>query len=135
MFEVFASARMLFFGVLAPCRLVGRCHRFGKTYCLHLQCRRLEFVSLLMEAASTCETSVVLYRTALRNIPQDSHLHTRRRENLKSHRVSNLSSKQSIRCLLKVPGCEASRHLELRHFYAWSQRSDMCSPRSWSYLF
>jgi hypothetical protein len=28
---------MLFFWVLAPCRLVGRCHRFGETYCIHFQ--------------------------------------------------------------------------------------------------
>jgi hypothetical protein len=28
---------MFFFWVLAPCRLVGRCQRFGETYCLHLQ--------------------------------------------------------------------------------------------------
>jgi hypothetical protein len=28
---------MMFFWVLVPCRLVGRCQRFGETYCLHLQ--------------------------------------------------------------------------------------------------
>jgi hypothetical protein len=28
---------MLFFLVLASCRLVGRCQRFGDTYCLHIQ--------------------------------------------------------------------------------------------------
>jgi hypothetical protein len=39
----------------------------------------------MMEAASTCETLVNFYRTAWRNIPEGSHLHTRRRENLKSH--------------------------------------------------
>jgi hypothetical protein len=31
------------------------------------------------------ETSVSIYQTAKRNIPEDSHLHTRRRENLTSH--------------------------------------------------
>jgi hypothetical protein len=35
--------------------------------------------------ASTSETSVNVYQNALRNNPEDSHLHTRRRENLKSH--------------------------------------------------
>jgi hypothetical protein len=30
---------MFFFRVLVPCRLVGRCQRFGETYCLHLQGR------------------------------------------------------------------------------------------------
>jgi hypothetical protein len=27
---------MLFMWVLAPCKLVGRCQRFGETCCLHL---------------------------------------------------------------------------------------------------
>jgi hypothetical protein len=39
----------------------------------------------MMEAASTSETSVSFYQTTRRNNPEDSHLHTRRRENLKSH--------------------------------------------------
>jgi hypothetical protein len=34
-FEVFMAVRMMmFFWVLAPCRLVGRCQHFGETYCL-----------------------------------------------------------------------------------------------------
>jgi hypothetical protein len=37
-----------------------------------------------MEAASTSETSVNFYQTTLRNNPEDSHLHTRRHENLKT---------------------------------------------------
>jgi hypothetical protein len=40
--------------------------------------------ALMMEAASTSEASVNYYQTTQRNIPEDSHLHTRRRENLKS---------------------------------------------------
>jgi hypothetical protein len=36
-----------------------------------------------MEAVSTSETSVNFYQTTWRNIPEDSHVHTRRRENLK----------------------------------------------------
>jgi hypothetical protein len=39
----------------------------------------------MMQAASASETSVNFYQTAWRNKPEDSHLHTRRRENLKSH--------------------------------------------------
>jgi hypothetical protein len=39
----------------------------------------------MMEAVSTSETLVSVYHTTLRNIPEDSHLHTRRLENLKSH--------------------------------------------------
>jgi hypothetical protein len=37
--------------------------------------------------ASTSETSVNFYQTARRYNPEDSHLHTCRRENLKSHRI------------------------------------------------
>jgi hypothetical protein len=46
---------------------------------------RLGLTALKMEAASTSETLVNFYQTTLRNNPEDSHLHTRRRENLKSH--------------------------------------------------
>jgi hypothetical protein len=38
-----------------------------------------------MEAASTSETSVKFYQTTRRNNPEDSHLHTHRRDSLKSH--------------------------------------------------
>jgi hypothetical protein len=38
-----------------------------------------------MEAASTFETSVNFFQTTRRNNPEDNYLHTRRRENLKSH--------------------------------------------------
>jgi hypothetical protein len=36
--------------------------------------------------ANTSGTSVNFYQTTRRNIPEESHLHTRRRENLKSHK-------------------------------------------------
>jgi hypothetical protein len=39
----------------------------------------------MMEAANTSETSVNLYQTTRRNDPEDSHIHIRCRENLKSH--------------------------------------------------
>jgi hypothetical protein len=42
-------------------------------------------VSLMMEAVRTSETLVNFNVTTLRNIPEDSKLHTRRHENLKSH--------------------------------------------------
>jgi hypothetical protein len=41
-------------------------------------------IALMMEAASTSKTSVN-YHTTRRNNPEDSHLHTCRCENLKSH--------------------------------------------------
>jgi hypothetical protein len=39
----------------------------------------------MMEEARTSETSVNAYQTTRRNNPKDSHLHTRRSENLISH--------------------------------------------------
>jgi hypothetical protein len=42
-------------------------------------------VALMMEAARTFETLVNFYQTTLRYIPEDSHLLTHRRENLKSY--------------------------------------------------
>jgi hypothetical protein len=42
-------------------------------------------IALMMEAASTSETLVNFYQTTWRYNPEDSYLHTRRRENLKSH--------------------------------------------------
>jgi hypothetical protein len=44
-----------------------------------------EVFALMMEAASTSETLVNFYHTTRRNNPEDSHLYTHRRENLKSH--------------------------------------------------
>jgi hypothetical protein len=42
-------------------------------------------IALTMEATSTSETSAHFYQTTGLNNPEDSHLHIRRRENLKSH--------------------------------------------------
>jgi hypothetical protein len=41
-------------------------------------------IALMMEAASTSETSINFYHTTRRSIPEDSHIHTCRRESLKS---------------------------------------------------
>jgi hypothetical protein len=42
-------------------------------------------IALIMEAAITSATSANLYQSTRRNNPEDSHLHTPRRENLRSH--------------------------------------------------
>jgi hypothetical protein len=42
-------------------------------------------IALMMEAVINSETSVSFYQTIRRNIPEDSHLHTRRQEILKYH--------------------------------------------------
>jgi hypothetical protein len=51
-------------------------------------------IALMMEAASSSETSVNSYQTTQRDNPKESHLHTRSRENLKSHftRISSLAA-------------------------------------------
>jgi hypothetical protein len=45
---------------------------------------------LIMEAASTSETSVNLYQTVRRKIPKDSHFHTRRHGNMVTWNVTQL---------------------------------------------
>jgi hypothetical protein len=42
-------------------------------------------IMVMMAAVSSSKTSVNFYQTTRRNVPEDSHLHTRRRENPKSH--------------------------------------------------
>jgi hypothetical protein len=44
-------------------------------------------ITLMMEAASTSETSVNFYQTTQRSIPEDSHLHAHSRQKLKSHLI------------------------------------------------
>jgi hypothetical protein len=44
-------------------------------------------IALMMEAARSSETSLSFYQTTRRYNPEDSHLHTHRRENLKSYKV------------------------------------------------
>jgi hypothetical protein len=55
-----------------------------------------------MEAASTSETSVKFYQTARHNNPEDSHLHTRNRKNLKSHMLSSDYAQDSELTLTSV---------------------------------
>jgi hypothetical protein len=70
---------------VAPCRLVEVDRR--DACCLHHQGDDgLVIIALMMDAANTSETSVNFYQTTRRNIPEDCHLHTRRCENVKSHR-------------------------------------------------
>jgi hypothetical protein len=47
-------------------------------------------IALMMEAVNTSETSVNFYQTTQHNIPEDSHLHTCRRDNPKSHLLCNI---------------------------------------------
>jgi hypothetical protein len=49
------------------------------------ECDHGRLITLTMEAARISETSVNIYQTTRRKIPEDSHLHSRRHENQKSH--------------------------------------------------
>jgi hypothetical protein len=69
---------MTVFWEAEPCRLVDVYRRFRGT----------TIVSLMMDVASSSETSLNLYQTTWRNIPENSRLRTRRRKNLKFHQHS-----------------------------------------------
>jgi hypothetical protein len=46
-----------------------------------------ELTALMMEAARASKTSVDIQLRTRQYIPEDSELHTRRHENLKSHKI------------------------------------------------
>jgi hypothetical protein len=50
----------------------------------------------MMEAARTSETLVNFYQTTRRYNPEDSHLHTHRRENLKSYLKKSVYSALAV---------------------------------------
>jgi hypothetical protein len=71
-------------------RNTGICLRVARRQNLEQQHRHIlaaTFIitALMMEVASSSETSVNFYQTTRRYNPEDSHLHSRRRENLKSY--------------------------------------------------
>jgi hypothetical protein len=74
----FTSKTTVFWSVM-PYRLVEVHRHFKGACCLHHQ------GALMTEAASNCETSTNFYQTTWGNNSKYSHLHTGRRENLKSH--------------------------------------------------
>jgi hypothetical protein len=80
--------KMAVFWDIAPCSLVEVYRRFRGAFCLHHQGDE-SLITLMMEAASTCETSVNFYQTTRRINPEDSHLHN-------FHYL--FPSKSSVRC-------------------------------------
>jgi hypothetical protein len=83
-FRLNSHMRMTVFWVVAPCSLVEVYRRFIGACSLHHQGDRPE-------------TSVNFYQTTRHNNPEDSHLHTHRRENLESHKETNESHLLSVR--------------------------------------
>jgi cell division protein FtsL len=57
-------------------------------------------IALVVEAVNTSETSVNFYHTTRRTIPGNNHLHTRLRENLKSHRLFSCLYIMILLCIL-----------------------------------
>jgi hypothetical protein len=70
---------MAVFSDVAPCSLIDVDRRFRGAH--WFQDDRPH------DEVRTSETSVSIYQTIRRNIPEDSHLHTSRRENLKPHHL------------------------------------------------
>jgi hypothetical protein len=62
---------------VAPYSLVDVYRRFRGTCCFHHQGGNVyqTFIALMMEAASTSETSVNFYQTTRHNNPEDSHFY------------------------------------------------------------
>jgi hypothetical protein len=75
---------MTVFWDVVACSLL-ELYKFYVSEVLFVSIIRASIIALMMEAERTSETLVSFYRTIWRNTPENSHLHTRRRENLKSH--------------------------------------------------
>jgi hypothetical protein len=58
-------------------------------------------IVLMMEALNTSETLVNFYQNTRRNSPENSHLHTRHHDNLKSHMTSVFGMKVRSQTQLK----------------------------------
>jgi hypothetical protein len=78
--NVVLHLKMAVFWVVAPCSQVEVYRRFRGACSLHLH-----VIALITETASASGTSVNVHQSTRRYNPDDSHLYSRRRENLKSH--------------------------------------------------
>jgi hypothetical protein len=82
---------MAVFWVVAPCSLVEVYQRFRGPRCLHHQGDH-QTHRPGDGGVRISETLVNFYHTTRRYNPEDNHLHTRHRENLKSYRSPVISS-------------------------------------------
>jgi hypothetical protein len=98
---------MAVFWVVAPCSLV--------------------VIALMMEAARTTETLVNFYQTTRRYNPEDSHLRTHHRENLKAYDVLSITENNCFDYLqdLRIQQCV------IKCCYGTSSNADL----TWIYNF
>jgi hypothetical protein len=83
-FELQHDQKFRVFRDVEPCSQVKADRRFRSAYCPHHQ------GALMMGAVLTSVTSVSFNLTTRRYIPEDSRLHTRRNEKLKSHMIKSV---------------------------------------------
>lgn len=62
--------------------------------------RKRRKIALTIGAVSISETTVNLCQTTRRNIPQESHFHISRRENLKSHTENKYGCRAAVEAIL-----------------------------------
>jgi hypothetical protein len=97
--ETAVNTKIAVFWVVAPCSLA---------------------IALMWEAARTTETLVNYYQTPRCYNPEDSNLHTHRRENLKSYSAVNTAKCHIISSFKNYPflsvGGKRSICVALRHF-------------------
>jgi hypothetical protein len=70
---------------MTPRSILGAEMNYPKNISLSFSVPPGRSIALMMEAARTSETSVDLSFTTQQHIPEDSELHTRCREKIKSH--------------------------------------------------
>jgi hypothetical protein len=68
----------------------------------------VDAIAVMMEAVCTSETSVNFHHSTRCNNPEDSHLHTRRRENVKSHLV-NLYGEATLRYVRRFEALQTKK--------------------------
>jgi hypothetical protein len=98
---------MAVFWVVAPCKLVGVYQRSRGLCCLHHQ------GALMMGTVPASETSVNTYHSERRYNPEDSHLRTHSRENLKSYCFMTLNTHTHTHTATKRSSTVANKQLPL----------------------
>jgi hypothetical protein len=88
-------------------------------------------ITLMLEAVSSTVMSISIYQTTRRNIPEDSYIHIRRRENLKFHVSRSCSCLVDVwRNEIKSPRIHLSTVLEVHgQLHTWARLSSEITHR------